>query len=384
MKSKLFFFLMFFLPYTLFGQGDIGPTAVTILLQDEASIKGEIVGEYLLTVKIRTEESIQIIKRKEILGIFKGGLFEKIWNEDVLVSDVVILKNKEWIAGDIQSVSKNGVIVIKEDKPISIAMSEIDKIITKGQILQNVLKPKGESVTFLEYRKVNLKRKKSDKKKTEIKRHIKKWYNISYANFLNPQPELPEMISKEMESLNGIGLSNITGYSFSPNLNIGIGVGYFDYNYEEARRFDFTPSFSSFNLFSFIPDVIPVFIDFRLNPIRGKISPYFSIAFGSVFSVFNQDRRDELTDRADSFSDSTFDISRSDLKAMPGLYFNPSLGLNINLNGFHLLASIGLQVVNVQYHKTSQSQNVNGRSVVSIKPKHQEVRRLVFKVGLLL
>ena len=76
----------------------------------------------------------------------------------------------------------------------------------------------------------------------------------------------------------GVKLVIVNSYQFNPHFSIGIGTGFW---------FDWTvPSGGDGgkNLKGPIGPLLPVFADFRVNLLNKKLSPYFSMGLGALFS----------------------------------------------------------------------------------------------------
>lgn len=320
-KNYLLIFLAILLPVFLFGQRSISGMYVTVLLEDQSRLTGDLIGEYMSTVVLDIDGESYRIQRKDIVGIIPKYIIDGAKENKKVNEDLIVLKNKTWLPCEILEIDDKDAFVKMNNYQSYVSLSRVEAIYPVGQeisLLTGLTKNKKLEIPFgVDYQKDYLK---------------KEWYHIAYLNILTADPSRGDL-------LGGLGLQYVFGYQFTKEFGIGFGMGYIEYSGSFEQD---------------IPNIAPIFGEFRGYLSDKKASAYYNLAIGMSLGTRS---RNVLLDRS-----------------TPKMFTHPAFGYKMGSDNFAFMMDLGLQVGGVEYSSST------GATEVSII----DVNRLVLRIGLML
>lgn len=155
----------------------------------------------------------------------------------------------------------------------------------------------------------------------QVERHSKQGYqgmlNIKYA------------IGAEHEGTNIVELHLVNGYRFSEYLFVGGGIGV-NYYYQGTED-----------------TFIPVYVDFRAYFANNEVTPYINVNIGYSFHSSKKEVRSCFVGMNCEY--------KGNVSSSGGLFFNPSVGVTINLPDTKSALNIG---IGYQLQKLSSSTHI--------------------------
>lgn len=298
--------LLSFICVSLFSQTDIFGVYVTVLLKDKTQVKGDLIGDFVSTIRLDIEGTEYKIKRKNIEAIIPNYILDSVLVKSVLTEDLIVLKNKKWIPCEILEVNTKQVYVKKNNNTRNLPFSKIESIY-----------PVGQEVTYLsQFNKCT--RNKISHRMIKTSGYAKReWYHIVYGNVVFAD-------SNGTGLTGGFGLQYSLGYQFTTNFGLGLGMGLLLDNEIIDENLGF---------------VFPVFGEFRGYFSDKKTSPYYNLAIGM------------------SAGTTPFDESFS--KVRPRMYTYPAIGYKIGSDYNAFLIDLGLQLINLEYVSNTSARIVD-------------------------
>lgn len=299
--NYLYLFILFFLPISLLGQETSAIANVTVLMQNGATLRGDLVREHANSIHLRIEDENYMLKKKNIAGIVPNRNVDEFLGAGDLKKDLIVLKNKFWLSADILEINDKTLYLKGEEAVHFLKLNEVENIYPKGQeiALLSDLKNEEESAILV-----------SKFKRDFLKKGI---YHIVYGNIsFGNDGENPR-------NTMGVGGQYIFGYQFSQRIGLGLGLGYLDY---------FNDSFFG-DEFSSGPQVIPIFTEIRGYFSDKNTSAYYNLALGVATGT------------------PIFDNLPTELR--PGLYTHPAIGYKVGSDRAAFMIDLGLQITDLKY-----------------------------------
>jgi hypothetical protein len=187
-------------------------------------------------------------------SLFVLGIIVILFTQSAQSQDTIILKDGKIITGvQVVEVNKRDVQYIRKN-----IINDETLIIPRNNI--GTIKYKNGSIDIFKSSPKDY----IDSTKLIWKKQIPKYYNIT-----------------ELTLLNSIGIQHVIGFR-SPYVYFGFGAGIYH--------------FKNYSL-----NLLPLFVDFRVNFTHGKIIPYFLMDFGYSISLKSNYRGGEILDPAIGF-----------------------------------------------------------------------------------
>lgn len=294
-------------------------------------------------------------------------------------ASIIVFKTKEWTNGEIVKMTNQNVILKYGDGQLSIPMWDVFRIYPYSQDIKDAQKFLEDNPRYT-YREIPPGLKSTKPKK--LSKFRQRLYNVSYLSFLNKQRLLFRKDEGRASVINGLGTENITGYKFNQYFGLGLGVGMYNYLPNFLQRTDFNEFDNSFPQYSSL--AVPLFLEVRGDLCSSNVRPYYSVGFGftNVFLAAGERERWE-----DFLRTSNLDLNEFKLK--PGMYFHPSLGVNIEAKSLNFMIDLGMQMAILNYQGINDSPFDftcgNGMPCPLVFITTQEmIHRLVLRFGILL
>lgn len=320
-KNCLLIFLAILMPLFLFGQRSISGMYVTVLLEDQSRLTGDLIREYISTIVLDIDGEPYRIQRKDILGIVPKYIIDGAEQNRKVTEDLIVLKNKTWLPCEILEIDAKEAFVKINNYQSYVSLSRVETIYPVGQeisLLTGLSKNEKLEIPFgVDYQKDYLK---------------KEWYHVAYVNVLTTD-------SSNDDILGGIGIQYVFGYQFTKQFGVGFGMGYIEYA-------------SSFQ--QDIPNMAPIFGEIRGYLSDKKASAYYNLAIGMSLGTRSQN---VLLD-----------------KSRPKMFTHPAFGYKIGSDKIAFMMDLGLQIAGVEYTSSTEATQV---SII-------DVNRLVLRIGLML
>lgn len=329
MKNFIFLIVFIFIPFLLIAQKGLMHQQVTVLMKNKSKLKGVVKMDFLYSMHLQIGEQTYVLKKNEIIAVIPGDVMLENLDDEVLQKDLLALKNKVWLSGEIIKLDSETVQFKMDTSMHVLPLRQIAKIYAKGQEI-SILTSLEKDTDYVTPSKLSKLRKQYEKGGI---------YQIVYGNLATKNNVLEESLFQE----NGLGLQYVFGYQFTQRFGLGLGVGYLDY---------FGPNEDRLTL-------IPLFVEARGYLSKRKTSAYYNLAVGvTAGTKFNEE----------------FLLSRR-----PGIYTHPAFGYKIGSDRVAFLIDLGVQLSSVEYEFLFPS-----FSGIPVKNNQVlEARRVVVRLGIM-
>jgi len=358
MKYCLLIYTILFLPILILAQEHNIPKHDLILLKNNLKIEGTILEVGKSNVYLKSGSIVHTIGKSQIKCMYPAGqkisflasevgdifladtVMSTAWqdtmkstnlnngNTIVAERDIIILKNRSKLEGEIVDVSNNHVLLKVNNLVYTLKKKEIKRMFTKGS---TILLPAPDKKNHPIANLTELKLKKTLKDG---------FYNITYGNIVkrDNNESSRDGFYPPQGIISGLGIQNITGYQFSKYVGLGVGLGIITYEgYRNSR-------------------VIPFFTEFRGYLSDKKVAPYYNLAIG--------------------FNLAASKIENSiDEKRKGGAFFHPSIGYKFGSDESAFMIDLGVQIANINYEYNTET--------VLIK-ENRRYQRVVLRLGIML
>ena len=252
-------------------------------------------------------------------------------DETVSDQDVVILVNHTKIEGDILEVNKRWVVIKVGSVPFSFAKNRIRSIIYDGQVIS--------MMTLKDKNKENQEAAEGFYLVPVVDTEKRGFYNITSGGILfRDRISFFSFESSGLRGSNGYGIYNVSGHQFSQHSGIGIGLGFQTQGVDDELK------------------IFSINAEYRGYLSKNKISAFYSLGYGAVFAVKNED--------------SGFESSK------PGSYFYPAFGFKSGSNEGAITVDLGLRVASVTLNYE------NNRGIMN--EEKESLNGVVLRIGVML
>lgn len=290
MKNCLYLCLLFLLPISLMGQKDLDIAQVTVLMQNQSKFIGVLEVDLPGKIHLNIDGEMYVIPKNEIVAVIPSEILAESVEKDVLKKDLLVLKNKIWISGEVLEIGSKTVYFKTGSTTHFMKLNEIEKIFLKGQEVSFLSRTR-DQVEYTEPLII-----------AKLKRQFTKdgFYHIVYG---------------DLGFSSGLGVQYSFGYQFSRLMGLGVGVGYHD-----------TLSGSFFRR----PKFIPVYAEVRGYTSEMKTSFYYNLALGLTTGTTVRDG--------------------TPAQVSPRLYTHPAVGYKFGSDRVAFLVDLGLQLSSAEYN----------------------------------
>ena len=308
-------------------------TPVTLLMKDRSALQGLIKMDYVYTLDFETKDGVQVIKKKKIMAVIPGNAVFVDLEDRVLAKDIIILKNKIWLLGEIAEIGPQSVRFSMENSMFELSLSQVTKIYPKGLDVSSLSISIDDEVFIKPVKPVKLEKLKRQFLKNGI-------YHILYANIASQN----EIFEESPLSDYSTGFQYIVGFQITQLFGAGLGAGYLDYgNLALENR----------------PRIIPIFVDARGYLSNKKTSVYYNLAIGlTTATIFNKEIVNNIR---------------------PGIFTHPAIGYKIGSEKFAFLIDLGIQLSQVEYELALPNVGLSGPAGI----ENYETGRVVLRLGLM-